>query len=71
MSSDSKPQIVTGSNKVFMTGGSLAVTLPKAYVKGSDITKGDQLLWVVSGDTIRLFPIDKNSQARIGKVNSD
>ena len=70
MSDSNKSQVEAGSNKVFLTGGSLAVTLPKAYVNGSDIAKGDLLLWVISGDTIRLFPVDKNQLARIGKANN-
>jgi len=58
-----KPEIETGPRKVFETGGNLAVTLPKSFTEKIDIRKGDTLVYLFTGDTIRFVPLDDSHPA--------
>lgn len=60
----------TGSCKVFVTGGSRAITLPKDFADKHHLQKGDPLPYIISGtgDSIRFIPIDQSHPIMSGRA---
>lgn len=57
----------TGSCTVFVTGGSMAVTLPKEFTVRHRLRKKDPLPYIMTDNAIRFIPLDDSHPIMSGR----